>query len=95
MFKVPLSFHCVANDTPKKLFAVLDWANDYVMLGFSLNVKLVRVSTFGGMVEGNSGMEYWNGGMLHETYLIIQHVFYSEQCPITEFVVVADRSRLF
>jgi len=26
------------------------------------------------MVEWNSGMDYWNGGMLHRTYLIIQHV---------------------
>ena len=32
-----------------------------------------------GMVEWNSGMDYWNGGMLHRTYLIIQHVLYSEQ----------------
>jgi len=42
------------------------------------------VSTFGGMewwngmVEWNSGMDYWNGGILH-SYLIIQHVLYSEQ----------------
>ena len=28
-------------------------------------------------------MDYWNGGMLHRTYLIIQHVLYSEQCLIT------------
>jgi len=32
-----------------------------------------------GMVEWNGGMDYWNGGMLHRTYLIIQHVLYSEQ----------------
>jgi len=32
-----------------------------------------------GMVEWNSGMDYWNGGILHRTYLIIQHVLYSEQ----------------
>ena len=32
-----------------------------------------------GMVEWNSGMDYWNGGMLHRTYLTIQHVLYSEQ----------------
>ena len=34
-----------------------------------------------GMVEWRSGMDYWNGGMLHRTYiyLIIQHVLYSEQ----------------
>ena len=44
-----------------------------------------RVSTFGrmewwnGIVEWNSEMDYWNGGMLHRTYLIIQHVLYSEQ----------------
>ena len=31
-----------------------------------------------GMVEWNSGMYYWNGGILHRTYLIIQHVLYSE-----------------
>jgi len=60
MFKVPLSFHCVANDTPKKLFAVLNWANDYVMLGFSLNIKLVRVSTFGGMEWWKGILEWWN-----------------------------------
>ena len=45
-----------------------------------------------GMVEWNSGMDYWNGGMLHRTYLIIQHVLYSEQCSsleISQFVVVA------
>jgi len=35
-----------------------------------------------GMVEWNSGMDYWNGGMLHRTYLIIQHVLYSEHYPI-------------
>ena len=29
--------------------------------------------------EWNSGMDYWNGGMRHRTYLIIQHVLYSEQ----------------
>jgi len=28
-------------------------------------------------------MDYWNGGMLHRTYLIIQHVLYSEQYLIT------------
>ena len=44
--------------------------------------KLNRVSTFGRM-EWNSGMDYWNGGMLHSTYLIIQHVLYSEQYLIT------------
>ena len=27
----------------------------------------------------NPGMDYWNGGMLHRTYLIIQHVLYSER----------------
>ena len=32
-----------------------------------------------GMVEWNSGMDYWNDEMLHRTYLIIQHVLYSEQ----------------
>jgi len=32
-----------------------------------------------GMVEWNSGMDYWDGGMLHRTYLIIRHVLYSEQ----------------
>ena len=32
-----------------------------------------------GMVEWNNGMDYWNGGMLRRTYLIIQHVLYSEQ----------------
>ena len=32
-----------------------------------------------GMMEWNSGMDYWNGGMLHRTHLIIQHVLYSEQ----------------
>ena len=32
-----------------------------------------------GIVEWNSGMDYWNGGMLYRTYLIIQHVLYSEQ----------------
>ena len=32
-----------------------------------------------GMVEWNSEMDYWNGGMLHRTYLTIQHVLYSEQ----------------
>jgi len=45
----------------------------------------------------NSGTDYWNGGMLHRTYLIIQHVLYSEQYPITgniRVVVVADRSTL-
>ena len=47
-----------------------------------------------GMVEWNSGMDYWNGGMLHRTYLIIQHLLYSEQYPITELVVVANRSTL-
>jgi len=31
-----------------------------------------------GMVEWNSGMDYWNDGVLHRTYLIIQHVLYSE-----------------
>jgi len=31
-----------------------------------------------GMVEWNSGMDYWNGGMLHRTYQVIQHVLYSE-----------------
>jgi len=35
------------------------------------------------MVEWNSGMDYWNGEMLHRTYLIIQNVLYSEQYPIT------------
>jgi len=30
-------------------------------------------------VEWNSEMDYWNGGMLYRTYLIIQHVLYSEQ----------------
>jgi len=47
-------------------------------------------------MEWNGGMEWWNGivewttgmvridhGMLHRTYLIIQHVLYSEQYPIT------------
>jgi len=28
-------------------------------------------------------MDYWIGGMLHSTYLIIQHVLYSEQYLIT------------
>jgi len=32
-----------------------------------------------GIAEWNSGMDYWNDGMLHRTYLIIQHVLYSEQ----------------
>ena len=41
-----------------------------------------------GMMEWNSGMDYWNGGMLHRTYLIIQHVLYSEQYPITENIRV-------
>ena len=36
-----------------------------------------------GMVEWNSGMDYWNGGMLRGTYLIIQHELYSEQYLIT------------
>ena len=31
-----------------------------------------------GMDYWNSGMDYWNSGMLHRTYLIIQHVLYSE-----------------
>ena len=35
-----------------------------------------------GMVEWNSGMDYWNGGLLHRTYLIVQHVLYSEQCAL-------------
>jgi len=42
-------------------------------------------------------MDYWNGGMLYRTYLIIQHVLYSEQyssLEISEFVMVADRSTL-
>ena len=34
-----------------------------------------------GLVEWNSGMDYWNGEMLHRTYLIIQHVLYNEQYP--------------
>jgi len=37
-----------------------------------------RVSTLNS-VEWNSGMDYWNSGILHRTYLIIQHVLYSEQ----------------
>jgi len=35
------------------------------------------------MVEWNSGMDYWNGGMLHRTYLVIQHVLYSETVSST------------
>jgi len=35
-----------------------------------------------GMVEWNGGMDYWNGGMLLRTYLIIEHVLYSEHYPI-------------
>jgi len=35
------------------------------------------------MVEWNSGMDYWNGGMLHRTYLIIQRVLNSKQYLIT------------
>jgi len=27
-------------------------------------------------------MDYWNGGMLHRTYLIIQHVLYSEHLAL-------------
>ena len=34
-------------------------------------------------VEWNSGMDYWNGGMLHRTYLIIQHVLNSELYAVT------------
>ena len=55
-----------------------------------------------GMVEWNSGMDYWNGGMLHRAYLIIQHVYPAcvvqwtvpHYWKISEFVVVADRSTL-
>jgi len=36
------------------------------------------VSTFGGM-EWWNGIVEWTTGMLHRTYLIIQHVLYSEQ----------------
>ena len=46
-----------------------------------------------GMVEWNSGMDYWNGGMLHSTYLIIQHVLYSEQYLITRNISVCPGCR--
>jgi len=36
-------------------------------------------------------MDYWNGGMLHRTYLIIQHVLYSEQYPITGNIRVCQQ----
>ena len=36
------------------------------------------VSTFGGM-EWWNGIVEWDSGMLHRTYLIVQHVLYSEQ----------------
>ena len=44
------------------------------------NILFSRVYIWwNGMVEWNSGMDYWNGGMPYKTYLIIQHVLYSEQ----------------
>ena len=49
------------------------------MFFFFLLGCLASYIQWNGMVEWNSGMDYWNGGMLHRTYLIIQHVLYSEQ----------------
>ena len=61
------------------------YANKMVSLAHSYTIGPFQVNSMGvyiwwnGMVEWNSGMDYWNGGMLHRTYLIIQHVLYSEQ----------------
>ena len=44
-----------------------------------LEANKVWPRVWNGIVEWNSGMDYWNGGMVHRTYLIIQHVLYSEQ----------------
>jgi len=58
----------------------------YIHLGLGVYIR------WNGMVEWNSGLDYWNGGMLHSTYLIIQHVLYSEQYLITGNIrVCCDR----
>jgi len=45
-----------------------------------------------GIVEWNSGMDYWNDGILHTTYLIIQHVLYSEQWDL--YCVLCMQARI-
>jgi len=63
-------------------------ANSETVLSARLECPSVLLKSSGvyirwnGMLEWNSGMDYWNGGMFHRTYLIIQHVLYSEQYPI-------------
>ena len=68
-----------------KVTSLEEWQKYVVVLFDEVKIKEDLVYNRGvyirwnGMVEWNSGMDYWNGGMLHRTYLIIQHVLYSEQ----------------
>ena len=66
------------NETKRQLLDINRSSHQWTMAG-QQHVGMGVYFRWNGMVEWNSGMDYWNGGMLHRTYLIIQHVLYSEQ----------------
>ena len=64
--------------TVVKIYMCSDWDMPLYTSCHDIKISGVYIR-WNGIVEWNSGMDYWNGGMLHRTYLIIQHVLYSEQ----------------